>query len=655
MSTNVKQRRKHARRTSASAGAQLGLFDPVPANSGGSAQKPSAPQARAPEAKSSSVFSFGRASSEPGRLESRATVQALPVQPMPSRDEMIRIRRLLLNTAQFRALLLILAFAALAMMGAVKLAAIGFDKRASASAAASTTLVPLRGEITDRTGQPLARVYRTYSMWFNANAMKDAGPPLVNSAQEVARQLKAIFPEMDEARTIKRLSPDPETGEYRSTYLLRDILPEDANRVLSLGEIAIETPREPKRHYPQGKLAAHVLGRTVENENGVEVGAFGMEKALERELSDPELRANPQALSIDLRVQGALEDEMRRGMLASRADGAAGVVLDVDTGEVMAMASLPDFDPNRISQKDAANVGNRVTYVRGELGSVFKPLTVAAGLDAGVVRDLSASWNARPVEAGGRMFKDYEHKGDRLNIPQALAYSSNTVTMRVANELGGERLREVMIELGMNKAPNIELDARGAPFWPQDKKWSMLTTMTVGYGHGISVTPLHLANAYAAMVNGGIYRDATLKRIDPGTKVAGKRVFKASTSQRMRQLLRMVAIFGTGRLADKYAEGYRVGGKTGSAEKLIKGRYVSNKLISTFAAAFPMDRPRYVVVVALDEPKITDAVSGRTAYHNAAPIVGKTIARAGPMLGVRPDNSRDVDISDLRNLIEGRK
>jgi cell division protein FtsI (penicillin-binding protein 3) len=623
--------------------------------------KRAASESVAGSGKSASVFRFtlNRAADpvrpEPERVASGPVALRVPAVSGTSRDELVRMRALMLNTAQFRALSLILAFATLALTAAVKLAAIGFDTRTSQSAIASTTLVPVRGEITDRNGEPLAQVYRTYSLWFNANAMSDAGPPLVGTPGAVARRLKGIFPELDVARTIRLLSPDPETGEYRNAYLLRDILPEDANRVLELGEIALETPREPERHYPQGRLAAHVLGRVPQYQDGKDVSGFGMEKALEKELTDPILRAVPQALSIDLRVQGALEDEMRRGMLAARAQGAAGVVLDVDTGEVLAMASLPDFDPNRISRQDAANVGNRVTYVRGELGSVFKPITVAAGLDAGVVRDLSASWNAAPVEAGGRVFKDFEHKGDRLNIPQALAYSSNTVTMRVASELGGERLRQVMIDLGMNRATRIELDARGAPFWPQGEKWSPLTTMTVGYGHGISVTPLHLANAYAAMVNGGIYRKATLRRKEPGIKVPGRRVFKASTSYRMRQLLRMVAKYGTGRLADQDASGYRVGGKTGSAEKFINGRYVSNKLISSFAAAFPMDDPRYVVVVALDEPRITEAVSGRTAYHNAAPIVGKVIARSGPMLGVKPDNTRDVDISDLDSLIERSK
>ena len=201
----------------------------------------------------------------------------------------------------------------------------------------------------------------------------------------------------------------------------------------------------------------------------------------------------------------------------------------------------------------------------------------------------------------------------------------------------------------MAERPHIELPAKGFPIWP-GKKWPRLRSMTVGYGHGIAVTPLHLASAYAAMVNGGIWRPATLLKVEPGTEVKGRRVFKEDTSARMRQLLRMIAIYGTGKSAD--APGYRVGGKTGSAEKPSRNGYREKLLVSTFAAAFPMDDPRYVVVTMLDEPKGTTASSfQRTAAWNAAPIVGRLVPRIGPLIGVRPDDTRDVDISDIKPLI----
>jgi len=378
-----------------------------------------------------------------------------------------------------------------------------------------------------------------------------------------------------------------------------------------------------------------------------------MEQVLNDRLSDPELRSDSVALSIDVRAQGALEDELRRGMLATDAIGAAGIVLDVDTGEIIALASLPEFDPNIVGAQGAPNEFNRATNGVYELGSTFKPLTVAAAIDAGVVRNLSKHWDATTVEVSNRQIRDLHPKGGSLNVPQALVYSSNTVTARVADKLGSDRLQQMLVDLGMDKRPFVELPAKGKPLWPQDPG-NRHTNMVIGYGHSLSVTPLHLASAYAAMVNGGIWRPSTLRKLEPEDVPRGRRVFKASTSARMRQMLRMISIYGTGRSAN--AKGYRVGGKTGSAEKPRKGGYAKNALISSFAAAFPMDRPRYVVVAMLDEPRGTLASSfQRTAAFNAAPIVGRLVPRIGPMLGVRPDNNRDVDVSDLRHLIEGRK
>jgi cell division protein FtsI (penicillin-binding protein 3) len=271
-------------------------------------------------------------------------------------------------------------------------------------------------------------------------------------------------------------------------------------------------------------------------------------------------------------------------------------------------------------------------------------------MDAGVVRDLARPWNAAPVPVGSRQIKDSHPMGPSLNVPQALVHSSNTVTARVADELGPERMRRAMIDLGMDRRPFIELPARGRPLFPSGK-WSRVTNMTVGFGHGLAVSPLHLASAYAAMVNGGIWRPSTLMKLDPADVPRGRRVFKESTSSRMRQMLRMISLYGTGRSAD--AKGYRIGGKTGSAEKAVAGGYNKTALVSSFAAAFPMDAPRYVVVVVVDEPKGTLASSfQRTAAFTSAPIVGRLVPRIGPMLGVQPDEGRDVDISDLRYLVD---
>lgn len=561
---------------------------------------------------------------------------AIPAGRLPSAG----LRAQMLWSARLRVLWLLCGFGAVALIALLRIATLGLGGNAPQRTSLEEALLPPRGEITDRNGAPLARAFPAYAMWFNPKAMGDAGAPLVRSPAEVARALKGIFPDIDEARMAKRLA----SGE--SGYLRRRLLPEEANRVFALGEIALEIPRETDRYYPQGTLAAHVLGYVVEDQGG----KVGMEEVLEKQLSNPDLRTQPVALSIDLRVQGALEDELRKGMLATNALGAAGIVLDVETGEVMALASLPEFDPNTAGAAGAVNVFNRATNGVYELGSTFKPLTIAAAIDAGVVRDLGRQWNAAPVPVGSRTIKDSHAMGPSLNVPQALVHSSNTVTARVADEMGPERLRRAMIDLGMDRRPFIELPAKGKPIWPQGD-WSRVTNMTVGFGHGLAVTPLHLASAYAAMVNGGIWRPSTLMKLAPADVPRGRRVFKESTSSRMRQLLRMISLYGTGKSAD--APGYRVGGKTGSAEKAGRGGYNKTALVSSFAAAFPMDAPRYVVVIVVDEPKGTMASSfQRTAAFTSAPIVGKLVPRIGPMLGVQPDDSRDVDISDLRYLVD---
>ena len=573
-------------------------------------------------------------------MTAMAAAAAAPSLPA-GRIQRVNLRARLLWTARFRVLWVALGFVLVTLIALVRIGSLALAGQAPERTSLEQALLPPRGEITDRNGVPLARAFPAYAMWFNPKAMGDDGSPLVRSPQEVARALKAIFPDIDEARMARRLA----TG--KSGYLRRRILPEEANKVFALGEMALEIPRETDRYYPQGSLAAHVLGYVVEEQGG----KVGMEQVLEERLAHPDKRITPVPLSIDVRVQGALEDELRRGMLATNAIGAAGIVLDVDSGEVMALASLPEFDPNVAGASGAKNVFNRATNGVYELGSTFKPLSIAAAIDAGVVRDLGKQWNAAPVEVGRRLIRDSHDMGPSLNVPQALVHSSNTVTARVADTLGAERLRRTMIDLGMDRRPFIELPAKGKPLWPQGN-WSRVTNMTVSYGHGLAVTPLHLASAYAAMVNGGIWRPATLMKIDPADIPRGRRVFKESTSSRMRQLLRMISLYGTGRSAD--AAGYRVGGKTGSAEKASGGGYNRTSLVSSFAAAFPMDAPRYVVVVVVDEPKGTIASSfQRTAAFTAAPVVGRLVPRIGPMLGVQPDESRDVDISDLKYLVEG--
>jgi cell division protein FtsI (penicillin-binding protein 3) len=559
----------------------------------------------------------------------------------PGRRQLVNVRRQLLLTAKLRVLWLLVLFAVIAASALFRIVLLGVMQPAGSRQSMNDALLPARGDIVDRNGVALARAFPAYSLWFNPKAMGDSGPPLIKSPAEVAAAIIRIFPEEDLARLTTLLA----SGQ--AGYIRRRILPEEANRVHALGEPALESPFENERLYPQGSMASHVLGFVAADGHG----QVGMEQVYNKRLTDPASRGTPAMLSLDLRVQGALEDELERGIRDTHAVGAAGIVLDVDSGEVLALASLPSFNPNLIDSAGAANIFNRFTNQVFELGSTFKPITIAAAIDAGVVTDLSRRYPAgHPLKVGNREIHDSHYLGESLNIPEALIHSSNIVTAQVADQLGGPKLNATMRSLGMNERPYIELPARGFPIWPSGE-WSRITTMTVSYGHGISVTPLHLACAYAALVNGGIWRPATLEKLAPGMAPVGRRVFKASTSARMRQLLRMIVVDGTGKKAD--AGGYRVGGKTGSAEKAMKaGGYNKTSLVATFAAAFPMDHPRYVVIAMLDEPQGTVATSGqRTAAWNAAPIVGRVVPRIGPLLGIMPDDSRDIDISDLSPLI----
>jgi cell division protein FtsI (penicillin-binding protein 3) len=555
------------------------------------------------------------------------------------RVQLVNVRQRSLLVAKWRVLWVMAVFGLIAVVALLRLTWIGFSEDAPERRSMAEALLPPRGEIVDRNGVPLARAFPAYSLWYNPKALGD-GAPLVKTPAEVAAALVRIFPDEDAAKLTAKLASG------KPGYLKRRIMPEDANRIHALGEPALEFPRENERYYPQGSMAAAVLGYVGADGHG----RVGMEQVFDKQLIDPASRGTPAVLSIDTRVQGALEDELYRGMKDTLAKGAAGVILDAETGEVLALASLPSFNPNLIDQAGVANIFNRVTNQVYELGSVIKPITVAAAIDDGVVTDMARRYpSGAPLRIGGFEIHDSHNFGASLNIPEALIHSSNIVTAQVADQLGGPRLKRTMQNLGFNERPYIELPAKGFPLWPRGD-WARITTMTVSYGHGVALTPLHLASAYAAIVNGGVWRPATLRKLEQRDVPLGRRVFKASTSARMRQLLRMIVVDGTGKKAN--ADGFRVGGKTGSAEKPGAGGYRRTSLVATFAAAFPMDHPRYVIVAMLDEPQGTPASSyQRTAAWNAAPVVGRVVPRIGPLLGVMPDSSRDIDISDLSPLV----
>lgn len=499
--------------------------------------------------------------------------------------------------------------------------------------------VPPRADIVDRNGIPLARTMDGYAISVRPDR-------LIGDPHELARKLHEIFPDTGESAFLAKL-----TGKGWA-YLRRSALPEQVARVNALGEVGIEFPREKERVYPQRTLAAHVLGFVPVSDGGEFHGGMGVEAAFNDRLVDQAARGTPLVLSIDSRVQGALENELYAGMVDQRAQGATGIVLDANTGEVIAMASFPVFDPNKLGKDDNAR-RNNVVQSRYELGSTFKPLAIAAAMDAGVVTSMSKRYDAtEPLKVGGYRIKDDHPLGRWLNVPETLIHSSNIVTARIADEMGPEPMQKLFRALEFDQRPSIELKERARPLWPSS--WGRITTMTVAYGHGIAVTPLHLASAYAALVNGGIWRPATVLKLKDGDVPDGRRVFSAATSARMRQLLRMIVMDGTGRTAN--APGYRIGGKTGTAEKPTAGGYAHRANITTFASAFPMDNPRYVVLTMMDEPQGSSQFPGvRTAAYTSAPVVKKVVTRIGPMLGIIPDERRDVDISELMPLLSHDK
>jgi cell division protein FtsI (penicillin-binding protein 3) len=550
----------------------------------------------------------------------------------PARVRTAGVRQQILLTAQQRLMMLMLVFMAAFFLISMRLLFFALFDTSSGHGNGAATFIPARADIVDRNGVPLARTIDGYSI-------RVVPSKLLNNRQYLADELVKIFPDTPREEFLAKLSGP------RPTYIRRRALPDQVAAVNAIGDVGFDFPREKERLYPQLSLAAQVLGFTDAEGHGV----TGVEGAFDKQLTDKATRGEPLTLSIDSRVQGVLESELGNAVTNLEAIGGAGIILDVHTGEVLAMTSLPTYNPNKLIAGDMAARRNAVTYNLYELGSVIKPLSIGAAIDNGVVTSMAKRYDAtKPLAIAGFHIRDSHMMGRWLNVPETLIHSSNIVTAQIADQLGKEKMEAMFRSIEFNKRPAIELKERAFPLWPRE--WGRLSTMTTSYGHGIAVTPLHLANAYAALVNGGIWRPATIVKLGDKAPPQGHRVFKASTSARMRQLLRLIVSDGTGRQAD--APGFRVGGKTGSAEKPGAGGYRRHSLVSTFAAVFPMDNPRYVVIAMIDEPKGNAFSSGqRTAGYTVAPVVKKVVMRAGPMLGVFPDESRDVDVSELTPLL----
>ena len=476
-------------------------------------------------------------------------------------------------------------------------------------------------EITDRNGVVLAINLATAALYAKTAWIADVDATL--------KALTGVLPDLDAARIGRRLRI-PE----RYVSLRRHLTPNEQYAILRLGIPGLVLEPDQRRVYPMGSLAAHVVGFSDLDGKGL----AGIERQFDAKLREG---SGALALSLDIRIQHVLRIELLRAMTEHSAVGAAGIVFDTANGEVLGMVSLPDFDPNRAHGADAELRFNRATHGIYEMGSTFKILSTALALDAGAVTLADRIDARRPIRIARFTIRDYHAKARWLTVPEVFIYSSNIGAAKLGLAVGGKRMRHFLDDLGMFRRVPVEIGETGRPLFP--RRWREINTMTASFGHGVAVSPLHLASAVAAVVNGGTLHTPTLIKRAPQDRPEGRRVLSRATSDKMRRLMRLVVVEGTGSRAA--AAGYLVGGKTGTAEQAGRGGYKRKRLLSSFVAAFPMHRPRYVILALLDQPRGTRGTHGyATGGWVAAPVVGRTVARIGPLLGVRPVDEESQQI-----------
>jgi cell division protein FtsI (penicillin-binding protein 3) len=514
-------------------------------------------------------------------------------------------------------------------------------------AASSSKIYSQRADIIDRNGAVLATNLATTALY--------AQPHRLIDPVGAAEKLMKIFPDIDGDRLLKNL-----TGKRKFIWVRKKISPEQQQLVHDIGEPGLLFGPREMRLYPNGKLAAHILGGTGFGKEGVRaaelVGVAGVEKFFDDRMRDPAQVDKPLQLSIDLTAQATMRRVVEGGMNIMNAKGAAAVLMDVRTGEVISMVSLPDFDPNNrprpLVKGDASEspLFNRAAQGVYELGSTFKMFAVAASLDKGLVDENTMIDTRGPIKWGKFKIRDFHNYGDQLSVMDVIVKSSNIGTARIAQAMGADTQKEYLDALGMFKPTSVELvEAKHIkPLFPTD--WSELSTMTISYGHGIAATPLHLAAAYATLANGGYQVAPTLMKVE-GPNAYGPRVLKDATSKTMMRMLRNVVTRGTASFGE--VKGYSVGGKTGSADKpKPSGGYYDDKVIATFASVFPTDDPKYVLILTLDEPSIEAAgETRRTAGWTAVPVVTELITRLAPVLNMRPEvaGSGKVHYTQVKN------
>ena len=489
-----------------------------------------------------------------------------------------------------------------------------------------------RADIVDRNGRILATNIETHSLYVHPKQLADPSG--------TALRLAEIFQDIDAITLKARFN-----GKQNFLWLRSAISPEEKQAVHDIGDPGLLFGPREMRLYPNGNLAGHILGGTTFGKQGVHsaevIGVAGVEKEFDELLRDPKYNGRPLKLSVDLSVQSALEKVLRGGMQLMNAKAASAVLMEVHTGEIFAMSSLPDFDPNNrpigLTKGDQSDdpLFNRAVQGLYEQGSVFKTFTVAQAMELGLV-EADTMIDTKRFRWGKYAIKDYKNYGPELTVEKVLVKSSNVGTARLSQMIGADSQKSFLKSLGLLATTPIEL-VEGSTAKPQfPSKWSEIATMTISYGHGISGSPLHLAAAYSAIVNGGTFVSPTI--LQKSVSEVGARIISKNVSDQLRSMLRDVVRTpeGTANLGE--VSGYSVGGKTGTAEKISKtGGYDAERVLATFASFFPSDNPKYVLIITLDEPEDRMGVEPkRTAGYTAVPVAAEVIRRVAPLLGLVP-------------------
>lgn len=478
-----------------------------------------------------------------------------------------------------------------------------------------------RADIMDREGHLLATSLKTASLY--------ADPKIVMDPVEAAQKLSSIFPDLDYNTLEKRLS-----SKRRFVWIKRNLTPKQIYAANRLGLPGISFIDEQRRIYPDGALMAHAVGFTDVDHHGL----AGLEKAYDKLLLS---QHESLQTTLDVRIQHIMRKELQTVIKDFNAIGGAGLVMSAKTGEIYAMVSLPDFDPHRPAATPVDDKFNRLTAGVYEMGSTFKTFTSAALMEMNNQNPKVVFNTMHPLRRAGYTISDYHPENHPLNVSEIMIHSSNIGAALMAEQIGTAKMKQFYQQLGFMEPVPIEFAERGKPLYP--KEWRDINTLTASYGHGIAVTPLHLATAMAAMVNGGYLPKPTfIKKPDENYSFQKPEpVISEATSKTMRHILRMVVSEGTGSKAN--IPGYRVGGKTGTAEKTAVGGYNRKAILSSFIGVFPADKPEFVVVAFIDEPKPNAHSYGyATGGWTAAPVVGQVIKQMAPLVGVAPQQDAQL-------------